>query len=411
MQSVLAPIDIQRVRQDFPILDQLVNGKPLVYFDNAATNQKPIPVLNALAHYYEHDNANIHRGIHTLAERATSDFEASRQKIREFLNAQHVEEIIFTYGTTDGINLVAQSYGRKFLKEGDEILISTLEHHSNIVPWQMLCEEKGCVLKVIPINDEGELLLDEYEKLLTERTRLVSCVHVSNSLGTINPVKTIIDLAHRVGAVVLIDGAQASSHLDLDVQAMDCDFYVLSAHKLYGPTGMGVLYGKKELLNAMPPYRGGGEMIKEVTFEKTTYNDLPYKFEAGTPNIADVVAVRTALEYMESLGKENIAAHEHELLVYATEQLSALPGLRIVGQAKEKIGVVSFVLAGIHHQDTGVILDQLGIAVRTGHHCTQPLMHRLGIAGTTRASFAVYNTKEEIDRLVQGVQRVQKMMA
>lgn len=411
MQSVLAPIDIQRVRQDFPILDQLVNGKQLVYFDNAATNQKPIPVLNALAHYYEHDNANIHRGIHTLAERATSDFEASRHKIREFLNARHVEEIIFTYGTTDGINLVAQSYGRKFLKEGDEILISTLEHHSNIVPWQMLCEEKGCVLKVIPINDEGELLLDEYEKLLSERTKLVSCVHVSNSLGTINPVNTIIDLAHRVGAVVLIDGAQASSHLDLDVQAMDCDFYVLSAHKLYGPTGMGVLYGKKELLNAMPPYRGGGEMIKEVTFEKTTYNDLPYKFEAGTPNIADVVAVRTALEYMESLGKENIAAHEHELLVYATEQLSALPGLRIVGQAKEKIGVVSFVLEGIHHQDTGVILDQLGIAVRTGHHCTQPLMRRLGIAGTTRASFAVYNTKEEIDRLVQGVQRVQKMMA
>jgi cysteine desulfurase / selenocysteine lyase len=411
MQSVLAPIDIQRIRQDFPILDQLVNGKPLVYFDNAATNQKPIPVLNALAHYYEHDNANIHRGIHTLAERATSDFEASRHKIREFLNARHVEEIIFTYGTTDGINLVAQSYGRKFLKEGDEILISTLEHHSNIVPWQMLCEEKGCVLKVIPINDEGELLLDEYEKLLSERTKLVSCVHVSNSLGTINPVNTIIDLAHRVGAVVLIDGAQASSHLDLDVQAIDCDFYVLSAHKLYGPTGMGVLYGKKELLNAMPPYRGGGEMIKEVTFEKTTYNDLPYKFEAGTPNIADVVAVRTALEYMESLGKENIAAHEHELLVYATEQLSALPGLRIVGQAKEKIGVVSFVLEGIHHQDTGVILDQLGIAVRTGHHCTQPLMRRLGIAGTTRASFAVYNTKEEIDRLVQGVQRVQKMMA
>lgn len=411
MQSVLAPIDIQRVRQDFPILDQMVNGKPLVYFDNAATNQKPISVLNALAHYYEHDNANIHRGIHTLAERATHDFEASRQKIQGFLNAQHIEEIIFTYGTTDGINLVAQTYGRKFLKEGDEIIISTLEHHSNIVPWQMLCEEKGCVLKVIPINDEGELLLDDYEKMLSERVKIVSCVHVSNSLGTINPVKKIIDMAHRVGAVVLIDGAQASSHLDLDVQALDADFYVFSAHKLYGPTGMGVLYGKRDILNAMPPYRGGGEMIKEVTFAKTTYNDLPYKFEAGTPNIADVVAVKTALEYMESLGKENIAQHEHELLVYATEQLSDLQGLRIVGQAKEKIGVVSFVLEGIHHQDTGVILDQLGIAVRTGHHCTQPLMQRLGLAGTTRASFAVYNTKDEIDRLVQGIQRVQKMMA
>ena len=411
MQPVLAPIDIQRVRQDFPILDQMVNGKPLVYFDNAATNQKPISVLNALTHYYEHDNANIHRGIHTLAERATHDFEASRQKIREFLNAKHLEEIIFTYGTTDGINLVAQTYGRKFLKPGDEIIISTLEHHSNIVPWQMLCEEKGCVLRIIPINDEGELLLDAYEEMLSERVKLVSCIHVSNTLGTINPVKTIIDMAHRVGAVVLIDGAQATSHIDLDVQALDPDFYVFSAHKLYGPTGMGVLYGKKDILNAMPPYRGGGEMIKEVTFEKTTYNDLPYKFEAGTPNIADVIAVKTAIEYMESLGKENIAQHEHNLLTYATEQLSDLNGVRIVGQAKEKISVVSFVLDGIHHQDTGVILDQLGIAVRTGHHCTQPLMQRLGLAGTTRASFAVYNTKDEIDRLVQGIRRVQKMMA
>ena len=411
MQPVLAPIDIQRVRQDFPILDQMVNGKPLVYLDNAATNQKPISVLNALTHYYEHDNANIHRGIHTLAERATHDFEASRQKIREFLNAKHLEEIIFTYGTTDGINLVAQTYGRKFLKPGDEIIISTLEHHSNIVPWQMLCEEKGCVLRIIPINDEGELLLDAYEEMLSERVKLVSCIHVSNTLGTINPVKTIIDMAHRVGAVVLIDGAQATSHIDLDVQALDPDFYVFSAHKLYGPTGMGVLYGKKDILNAMPPYRGGGEMIKEVTFEKTTYNDLPYKFEAGTPNIADVIAVKTAIEYMESLGKENIAQHEHNLLTYATEQLSDLNGVRIVGQAKEKISVVSFVLDGIHHQDTGVILDQLGIAVRTGHHCTQPLMQRLGLAGTTRASFAVYNTKDEIDRLVQGIRRVQKMMA
>jgi cysteine desulfurase/selenocysteine lyase len=411
MQSALeSTLDIQKIRQDFPVLDQEVNGRPLVYFDNAATNQKPLPVIHALTRYYEGYNANIHRGIHHLAEQATAAFEASRRAIQAFLNAKHWQEIIFTYGTTDGINLVAQTYGRRFLKEGDEIIISTMEHHSNIVPWQMLCEEKGCVLKVIPVDDNGELLIDEYEKLLSEKTKFVSCVHVSNSLGTINPVKTIIDKAHAVGAVVLIDGAQASSHLELDVQALDADFYVLSAHKLYGPTGMGVLYGKKEILDAMPPYRGGGEMIKEVTFAKTTYNDLPYKFEAGTPNIADVIAVKTALEYMAGLGKENIAAHENDLLQYATEQLSELNGLLIIGQAKHKIGVISFVLDGIHHQDTGVILDQQGIAVRTGHHCTQPLMQRFGIAGTTRASFAVYNTREEVDRLVQGLHRVQKMM-
>lgn len=403
-------LDIQRIRQDFPILDQEINGRPLVYFDNAATNQKPLQVINALTRYYEGYNANIHRGIHHLAEQATAAFEASRRAVQAFLNAKHWQEIIFTYGTTDGINLVAQSYGRHFLKAGDEIIISTMEHHSNIVPWQMLCEEKGCVLRIIPVDDNGELILDEYEKLLSEKTKLVSCVHVSNSLGTINPVKFIIDKAHEVGAVVLIDGAQASSHLELDVQALDADFYVLSAHKLYGPTGMGVLYGKKDILDSMPPYRGGGEMIKEVTFAKTTYSDLPYKFEAGTPNIADVVAVKTALEYMAGLGKENIAAHENDLLQYATEQLSDLNGLRIVGQAKHKIGVISFVLDGIHHQDTGVILDQQGIAVRTGHHCTMPLMQRFGIAGTTRASFAVYNTRDEIDRLVVGLRRVQKMM-
>ncbi|MBD2703974.1 cysteine desulfurase [Spirosoma sp. BT702] len=411
MQSAIdTPLDIQKIRQDFPVLDQEVNGRPLVYFDNAATNQKPLPVIHALTRYYEGYNANIHRGIHHLAELATAAFEASRRAIQEFLNAKYWQEIIFTYGTTDGINLVAQSYGRRFLTEGDEIIISTMEHHSNIVPWQMLCEEKGCVLKVIPVDDNGELLLDEYEKLLSERTKLVACVHVSNSLGTINPVKTIIDKAHAVGALVLIDGAQASSHLDLDVQALDADFYVLSAHKLYGPTGMGVLYGKKEILDSMPPYRGGGEMIKEVTFAKTTYNDLPYKFEAGTPNIADVVAVKTALEYMANLGKENIATHEHDLLQYATEQLTTLDGLRIIGQAKEKIGVISFVMDGIHHQDIGVILDQQGIAVRTGHHCTMPLMQRFGIAGTTRASFAVYNTRDEVDRLIMGLRRVQKMM-
>ncbi len=411
MQSALeTSLDIEQIRRDFPVLDQLVNGRSLVYFDNAATNQKPLPVINALTRYYEGYNANIHRGIHQLAEQATAAFEASRRAVQAFMNAKHWQEIIFTYGTTDGINLVAQTYGRRFLKEGDEIIISTMEHHSNIVPWQMLCEEKGCVLKVIPVDDNGELILDEYEKLLSERTKLVSCVHVSNSLGTINPVKTLIDKAHEVGAVVLIDGAQASAHLDLDMQALDADFYVLSAHKLYGPTGMGVLYGKKEILDAMPPYRGGGEMIKEVTFAHTTYNDLPYKFEAGTPNIADVVAVKSALEYMAGLGKENIAAHEHDLLQYATEQLGELEGLRIIGQAKDKIGVISFVLDGIHHQDTGVILDQQGIAVRTGHHCTMPLMQRFGIAGTTRASFAVYNTRDEVDRLVQGLRRVQKMM-
>lgn len=404
-------LDITRIRQDFPVLNQDVNGRPLVYFDNAATNQKPLSVVNALTDYYEGYNANIHRGIHTLAERATAAFEASRRAIQTFLNAKHPEEIIFTYGTTDGINLVAQSYGRHFLKAGDEIVISTMEHHSNIVPWQMLCEERGCILRIIPIDDNGELLLDEYEKLLSERTKIVSVVHVSNSLGTINPVKIIIDMAHAVGAVVLIDGAQAASHLDIDVQALDADFYVFSAHKLYGPTGMGVLYGKKAILDAMPPYRGGGEMIKEVTFAKTTYNELPYKFEAGTPNIADVVAMKTALEYVENLGKANMAAHEQDLLDYATEALDQIDGLRIVGRAKKKIGVVSFILDGIHHEDTGYILDQQGIAVRTGHHCCQPLMHRLGIAGTTRASFAVYNTTDEIDKLVAGLLRVKKMMA
>ncbi len=403
-------LDIQKIRQDFPILEEVVNGKPLVYFDNAATTQKPLPVLNALARYYEHYNANIHRGIHSLAEKATSAFEASRFKIQSFMNAARVEEIIFTYGTTDGINLVAQSYGRKFLKEGDEIIISTMEHHSNIVPWQMLCEEKGCVLRVIPINDAGELLMDEFEGMLSEKTKLVSVVHVSNALGTINPVAEIIEKAHAVGAKVLIDGAQASSHITIDVQALDCDFYVFSLHKLYGPTGMGVLYGKKEVLDAMPPYRGGGEMIKEVTFAKTTYNELPYKFEAGTPNIADVVAAHNALEYVETLGKDKIAAYEHELLVYGTEALSSIEGLRLVGTAKEKVSVISFVMEGIHPEDIGVILDQQGIAVRTGHHCTQPLMQRLGIVGTSRASFAVYNTKEEIDKLVVGLERVKKML-
>ena len=406
----MSVLDIVKIRKDFPILDEKINGKDLVYFDNAATTQKPSVVLEALANYYGHYNANIHRGIHFLAEKATAAFEDSRTSIQYFLNAEHREEIILTYGTTDGINLVAQTFGRKFLKEGDEIIISTLEHHSNIVPWQMLCEEKGCILKVIPIDNNGDLILEEYEKMLSEKTKFVSVIHVSNALGTINDIKFIIEKAHEVGAKVLIDGAQAVSHLTIDVQALDTDFYVFSAHKIFGPTGMGVLYGKKDLLNSMPPYRGGGEMIKEVTFEKTTYNELPYKFEAGTPNIADVVAVKFAIDYINVLGKENIAAYEEKLLKYATEQFSEIGGLRIVGQAKEKVSVVSFVLDGIHPQDIGVILDQQGIAIRTGHHCTQPLMNRFKIPGTSRASFAVYNTTEEIDKLVKGIHKVKKMV-
>ncbi len=403
-------LNIQHIREDFPILHQQVNGRPLVYFDNAATTQKPRPVLDALAEYYGQYNANIHRGIHFLAEKATSAFEQTRKAFAAFLNAPSTDEVIFTYGTTDGINLVAQTYGRKFLGEGDEIIISTMEHHSNIVPWQMLCEEKGCVLKVIPIDDDGNLLMDEYEKLLGPKTKFVSVVHVSNALGTINPVKEIIRKAHEAGAKVMVDGAQASSHIHLDVQDLDVDFYALSAHKLYGPTGMGVLFGKRELLDAMPPYRGGGEMIKEVTFEKTTYNELPYKFEAGTPNIADVVAARIALEYVGNLGKNQIAAWENELLDYATARFNEISGLKIIGKAKEKVSVISFVLDGIHPQDVGVILDQQGIAIRTGHHCTQPLMQRFGIPGTSRASFAIYNTKEEIDSLVAGIEKVKKFL-
>ena len=405
-----ADLSIAALREDFPLLSEVINGKQLVYFDNAATTQKPQVVLDALNEYYRHSNANIHRGIHHLAEKATASFEDSRRTLAKFLNAQHVEEVIFTYGTTDGINLVAQTFGRAFLKAGDEIIISTMEHHSNIVPWQMLCEEKGCILKVIPINEQGELLMEEYEKMLSEKTRLVSVVHASNALGTINPIQRIIAKAHEAGAKVLIDGAQASSHLEIDVQKLDCDFYALSLHKLFGPTGMGVLYGKKALLEAMPPWRGGGEMIKEVTFEKTTYADLPYKFEAGTPNIADVVAAKVAVDYVDKLGKATIAAYESELLSYATDALKSIEGVRIIGEAKEKVSVLSFVMKGIHHQDIGVILDQQGIAIRTGHHCTQPLMQRFGIQGTSRASFAVYNTKSEIDKLVEGLFKVKKML-
>ncbi|WP_367913192.1 SufS family cysteine desulfurase [Leadbetterella sp. DM7] len=403
--------EVNRIRKDFPLLDTQVAGKPLVYLDNAATTQKPAAVLDALDAYYRSYNANIHRGIHYLAEKATAAFEETRKAVRDFLHAGSTEEIIFTYGTTDGINLVANTYGRKFLQAGDEILISALEHHSNIVPWQLLCEEKGCVLKVIPIDDRGDLILEEFDRLLSEKTKLVSVVHVSNALGTINPVEYIIGKAHAAGAKVLIDGAQACSHIPVNVQELDADFYVLSAHKLFGPTGTGILYGKKELLLAMPPFRGGGEMIKEVTFEKTTYADLPYKFEAGTPNIADVIAFKAALDYLGTLDKEGLARHEHELLEYATAQLETIEGLRIIGKARKKISVVSFAIENIHPQDIGIILDQQGIAVRTGHHCTQPLMQCLGVPGTVRASFAPYNTREEIDALVAGLHKVKKFLS
>jgi cysteine desulfurase/selenocysteine lyase len=401
--------DVAEIRKDFPILNQKIHGKPLVYFDNAATTQKPQSVIQALTAYYTEFNANIHRGIHTLAEKATAEYEATRDIVRQFINAAHREEIVFTRGTTESINMVAATFGRQNIKAGDEVLISGMEHHSNIVPWQMLCEEKGATLKVIPVTDTGELDLDAFDKLLSEKTKIVAVVYVSNSMGTINPVPYIIEKAHQYGSKVLVDGAQASAHLDINVQELNVDFYAFSSHKVYGPTGVGVLYGKKALLEAMPPYQGGGEMIKDVTFEKTTYNELPYKFEAGTPNIADTVAFKAALEYINTLTKPVIAEYEYELLTYATEALVDIPGLRIIGTAKEKISVISFVVKGVHHQDIGIILDTQGIAVRTGHHCTQPLMDRFGIPGTSRASFAMYNTKEEIDKLVQGLHKVIKM--
>ena len=403
-------LNISQIRQDFPILQEQVYGKPLIYFDNAATSQKPNIVIDALSGYYQHTNANIHRGAHFLANKATGEYEATRETIRKMLNATSTEEIIFTKGTTEGINLIASTFGRKFIQKDDEILISTMEHHSNIVPWQMLCEEKGAILKIIPITDNGEIILEEYEKLLSERTKLVSIVHISNSLGTINPVKEMISLAHAKGAKVLVDGAQGVVHLDIDVQALDCDFYVFSGHKIFAPTGIGALFGKKDLLNAMPPYQGGGEMISSVSFQKTTYNVLPFKFEAGTPNIADVIAFRLALEYMEKLGKENIADYEDYLLKYATERITEINGLKIIGTAKEKASVISFVFDDIHPSDVGTLLDNQGIAVRTGSHCTQPLMERLGISGTTRASFAVYNTTEEIDTFIIALQKVVKML-
>jgi cysteine desulfurase/selenocysteine lyase len=403
-------LDVHQVRKQFPVLNREVKGKPLVYFDNAATTQKPQVVIDALVDYYSSYNANIHRGIHSLAEEATAAYESTRDRVQEFINAESREQIIFTGGTTDGINLVAQTWGRQNINEGDEIIVSNMEHHSNIVPWYILCEEKKAKLKVIPINEDGDLLLDEYEKLLSAKTKLVAIVHVSNALGTINPVKKIIRKAHEAGAVVLVDGAQSSVHLDIDVQDMDCDFFAFSSHKLYGPTGVGVLYGKKELLEVMPVYQGGGEMIKDVCFDKIIYNDLPYKFEAGTPNIADTIAFKAALDFTEQIGKDKIRIHENELLAYATEQLEQIEGLRIIGKAKNKISVISFVVDKVHPQDLGILLDNRGVAVRTGHHCAQPLMEWFCIPGTTRASFAMYNTKEEVDELITGLKKAIKML-
>ncbi len=408
---MITGIDVNAVRQRFPVLQRKVkNGRNLVYLDNAATSQKPDTVIAALTNYYESFNANIHRGIHTLAEEATAAYEATRDTAQHFINAAHREEIVFTSGVTEGINLVAATWGRKNIKAGDEIIISAMEHHSNIVPWQMLCEEKGALLKVIPVNDAGELIWEDFEKLISDKTKLISIVHISNALGTINPVKEIIATAHQHDIKVLVDGAQSSLHTTIDVQDMDCDFFVFSGHKVYGPTGVGVLYGKKELLENMPPYMGGGEMIKEVSFEKTTYNELPYKFEAGTPNIGDTVAFKAALDFVTETGRDQIAIHEDGLLTYAQEQLSGINSMRFIGTAKEKAGVVSFLIDGIHPQDIGILLDNYGIAVRTGHHCAQPLMHRFGIPGTVRASFAAYTSKEEIDALVSGLQKAIKLL-
>ncbi len=403
-------LDIQKIRADFPVLDQRVNGSPLIYFDNAATTQKPKSVIDALSHYYALDNANIHRGLHALAERATTAYELTRTKIKEFINAPSSDQIILTAGTTGSINLVAQTFGRANFSKGDKILISNLEHHSNIVPWQMIAEEKGAIIEVIPVDERGVLDLEAFRNLLDASVKLVAVNHVSNAIGTINPIAEMIQLAHAHGAKVMIDGAQSIAHLDIDVQALDIDFFAFSAHKLFGPTGVGVLYGKRELLESMPPYQGGGEMIKEVSFEGTTYNELPYKFEAGTPNIADVIALSAAIDYVNALSKEALFTQELALLAYATEQLSTIPGLKIIGTAPDKIAVISFVIDGIHPQDLGVLLDKFGIAIRTGHHCVQPLMKRFGLPGTCRASFAFYNTFEEIDLFVKALRRSINML-
>ena len=406
MTSNAHSFDVARIREDFPVLHQMVNGKPLVYLDNAATTQKPQAVIDALVRYYSADNSNVHRGVHTLSQRATEDYDSGRSKARQFLNAASDEEIIFVKGTTDGINLVAHSYARQHLGEGDEIIISTMEHHSNIIPWQVLCQEKGAHLRVIPISDAGELLMDEYESLLSSRTKLVAITHVSNVLGTVNPIKQIVEMAHSQGVPVLVDGAQATPHMPVDVQKLGCDFYVFSGHKIYGPTGIGVLYGKAEVLEAMPPYQLGSDMIKSVTFERTVYNDLPYKFEAGTPNIAGVIGMGAAIDYLTEIGMDRIDNYEHGLLEYGTECLSGIDGVKIVGNAQGKASVLSFVMDCAHPHDIGTILDTEGVAIRTGHHCAQPLMNRYGVPATARASLSFYNTKDEVDLLVKAIDRV-----
>lgn len=408
--NIRMAFNVTQIREDFPILKREVNGKPLVYLDNAATSQKPKQVIDSITHYYSYYNANIHRGVHTLSQEATDAYEQARKKIQKHFNIAHGHEVIFTSGTTDGINLVANGFS-SFLKTGDEVIVSAMEHHSNIVPWQMLCERTGAKLKVIPMSDEGTLILDEYDTLLTEKSKLVFVNHISNALGTINPIKEIIEKAHNYGAAVLVDGAQSCSHIKPDLQALDVDFYVTSAHKMCGPTGVGMLYGKVEWLHKLPPYQGGGEMIAEVTFEKTTYADLPHKFEAGTPNIAGGIAFGTAIDYLNEIGFDAIAQHESQLLEYATAELLKVPGLRIYGTGKDKTSVISFNLEGIHPYDVGTILDKLGIAVRTGHHCAQPIMDFYNIPGTVRASFAFYNTLEEVDKLVDAVRQAQNMLS
>jgi len=403
--------DAGRLRSDFPILAQQVHGKPLVYLDNAATTQKPNAVIEALDHYYRIDNANIHRGVHTLSERATSAYEGARAKVREFIHAASDKEIVFVRGTTEGVNLVASSWGRANVRSGDEILITALEHHANIVPWQMLCEQVGARLRVAPIADSGELMTEEFERLLSERTRMVAVAQCSNAIGTVTPIEHIIARAHAAGAVVLVDGAQAVAHMPVDVHALDCDFYAFSSHKLYGPTGVGVLYGKEHLLEAMPPYQGGGDMIKTVTFEKTTYNDLPYKFEAGTPHIAGGIGLGAAIDYFNGLDRAAIEARERDLLAYATGMLREVPGARVIGTARAKVGILSFALDGVHPHDIGTILDHEGVAIRTGHHCAMPLMQRLRLPATARASFACYNTRDDVDALIRGIQKVREMFA
>jgi cysteine desulfurase/selenocysteine lyase len=402
-------LDVKAVRDDFPILATRLYGKPLVYLDNAATTQKPQAVIDRLTRYYAHENANVHRGVHSLSERATEGYEGARQTVCRFLNAADPQGIVFVRGTTEAINLVAQTYGRAHVGPGDDIVLTVMEHHSNIVPWQILCEEKGARLRVVPMTDSGELRLDEYEALLSDRTRIVAVAHVSNALGTVNPIRRIVEIAHARGVPVLVDGAQAVSHLAVDVQALDCDFYAFSGHKLFGPTGIGVLYGKTEMLDRMPPYQGGGDMIRSVRFEKTLYNTLPYKFEAGTPNIAGAIGLSVAIEYLTLLGFERIGEHERDLLAYGTRALMDVPGLKLTGTAQEKAGILSFVLEGVHPHDVGTILDREGIAIRTGHHCCQPLMDRLGVPATARASLALYNTREEIDVLVGALSRVREV--